>query len=502
MTFSNPLFYLIFLPLALLGFQLFGMLGRRGAVGFLAFMSLIFYAKWNPRFLALLIGSVVVNYLFSVAIDRNKQRAAAQQFWLVAGIAVNLAALCYFKYLFPLLKFLFHHGVLHGDWGTVILPLGISFFTFTQIAYLVDLKQGVAERQGLLSYTLFVTFFPHLIAGPIIHHKEMMPQFSQERRYRLNLADLSLGLTWFTMGLFKKVMIADRISGVADAFFQQPYGASFSAAWLGALTYSMQLYFDFSGYSDMAVGLARMFSIHFPLNFDSPYKASSILDFWQRWHMTLTRYIMEYLYSPMQFWVSRRRMEQGKKISRKAMATPAGFISMVALPTLLTMFITGIWHGAGLQFLVFGLMHGGYLTLNHAWRIFVPVESRLRKILSGPVSVAVTYGAVVMSEVMFRANSFHDALASYKDMSGMHGLGAGWPMAESVIMVGLFAVVWLLPNTQEILGEARRDDQGNWSLFAVVRWNPTLAWWLVTSATFTLSMFYSMANTEFLYFQF
>jgi len=502
MSFSNYMFYLVFLPIALLGFQLLGRFGRRSAIGFLAFISIVFYSRWSNEYTLLLLGSILANYLFSIAIDRSSKRPSAQTFWLTFGIVTNLGALCYYKYLFPLLNFFTGIGVGHHTWGKVWLPLGISFFTFTQIAYLVDLKQGIAKREGLLSYSLFVTFFPHLIAGPIIHHKEMMPQFSQERRYQLNRDDMAVGLTWFTMGMFKKVMVADRISPVADAFFAQPIGAGALPAWLGVLTYSMQLYFDFSGYSDMAVGLARMFSIHFPLNFNSPYKATGIIDFWQRWHMTLTRYIMEYVYSPIQFGISRRRMDQGKKVSRKATATFEGFTHMIALPTLFTLFLAGVWHGAGEQFLVYGLLHGSYITINHAWRIFVPAESRLKKMMTVPVSILITYLAVLVGEVLFRSTGLRSALSVLADMTGRHGLGHGWPVSQVLLIAALLTVVWVMPNTQEILGETRKDDEPNWSILPHIRWSPTFLWWAGTSAAFALSMFYSTSNSTFLYFQF
>ena len=317
MTFSNPTFFLVFLPLCVLGFQIFGRFGRRGAVGFLTLASFLFYAQWSRKYSFLLAASIAANFLVSRLIVAAAKKPRAQTGWLVFGITANLFALGYFKYLFPLFDFFHAQGLLHSSFGAVILPLGISFFTFTQIAYLVDLKQGDAVPEDFLNYCLFVTFFPHLIAGPILHHKEIMPQFREERRYQLDRSDVALGLTWFTMGLFKKVMIADRIAPHADTLFADPRGVPAWLTWLGVLSYAMQLYFDFSGYSDMAVGLARIFSIRFPLNFNSPYKAINIIGFWNRWHMTLTRYIMAYLYSPVLFWVSRRRQGQGKRFLRE-----------------------------------------------------------------------------------------------------------------------------------------------------------------------------------------
>lgn len=502
MTFSNPAFFLFFLPLSLVGFQIFGRLGRRGAIGFLALMSFAFYAEWRMPYLILLVSSILFNYVISLLLTRYAGRERVQTSCLVFGIVTNLAGLIYFKYLFPVLSFFTAHRLSHHDWGSVVLPLGISFFTFTQIAYLVDLKQGVAGRESLLSYSLFVTFFPHLIAGPIIHHKEMMPQFREERRYKLNRDDMALGLTWFTMGLFKKVMIADRISPIADTFFGHSQGIGIIQAWVGVLAYSLQLYFDFSGYSDMAVGLARMFSIRFPYNFNSPYKAASIIDFWQRWHMTLTRYILDYVYGPIQLWVSRRRLDKGKKISKKAMATPEGFTVMVALPTLITMFLAGVWHGAGKTFLVFGLLHGFYLVINHAWRIFVPHDSGLQKPLITPVNIGITYLAVVIAEVFFRAISLRDAVTIVGDLLGQHGLGSERSLSQTLVVAAFLAVIWAMPNTQELLGEARRDDAANWSILPQLRWHPTFAWWVATCAAFSISMFYSTANSTFLYFQF
>lgn len=502
MTFSNPAFYLLFLPIALIGFEICGRFGRRPAIAFLTSISILFYAVWNYIFVFFLLASVLVNFLFSLAIERSAKRPVLQKWWLAAAITVNLSALCYYKYLFPLLRAVYDLGITHHDFGSVILPLGISFFTFTQIAYLIDLKEGMAKREDLLNYALFVTFFPHLIAGPIIHHSEMMPQFSRKGRYCLNPADMAVGLTWFAMGMFKKVMIADRVAPAANQFFAAPGHVAASPGWFGLLCYSMQLYFDFSGYSDMAIGLARMFSIRFPLNFNSPYKASGIIDFWQRWHITLTRYIMAYLYNPVQLYVSRRRLEKGKKVSRRATATLDGFVSMLASPTLFTMFIVGVWHGAGLQFMAFGVVHGIFLIINHAWRIFVPPQSRKRHLMPLPLSVIITYLCVLIGQVFFRANNLHDAFRVFADVLGFHGSGPSWSAAQYLLIATLLLVVWAMPNTQEILGETHRGDEPNWALLPNLRWRPALGWCSAVSVAFLISMFYSADGPTFLYFQF
>lgn len=469
--------------------------------GYLVFMSLLFYAAWNKRDLIVLLVSIGVNFLIAsrIAVPGSTERRKTA--WLVAGISVDLAALCFYKYLFPALAFSNSLGLTHRNWGGIILPLGISFFTFTQIAYLIDLKQGVATRESLGSYALFVTFFPHLIAGPILHHKEMMPQFRQERSYRFHSNDLALGLTWFTMGFCKKTLIADRIAPFADSLFAAPTSSGSAETWVGVLMYSMQLYFDFSGYSDMAIGLARMFSIRFPINFNSPFKAENIADFWQRWHITLTHYIMTYVYAPIQMRISAWRLDHGKKISRKAQATLEGISQMVIFPTMFTLLLAGIWHGAGLKYTLYGLMHGTYIAGNHMWRTFVPQTHPLRRVLIRPVSIVITFLAVVSTFVMFRANTVVDAFHIYEGLLGAHGRGTVSAFTV-VLLATLLAAVWLCPNTQELLGEVNRADERNWAILQNIRWTPSVSWWLATLVIFTLCMTYSSYGSTFLYFQF
>ena len=427
MLFNSLIFIFLFLPVAMLGFHLLGRYGRRPVIAWLALCSLVFYACWKPVFVLFLLASIVVNYLVSLAIASFPAGSSRRRQLLALGVGLNLLALFYFKYLYKSLVALHGLHLAPLPAHAILLPLGISFFTFTQISYLVDLAQGQAERQDLLSYVLFVTFFPHLIAGPILHHKEMMPQFAAGRRFRLIPADVSLGLTWFILGLGKKVLIADRLAGSADAAFAHAGAQTATSAWAGLVLYTMQLYFDFSGYSDMALGLARMFSIRFPLNFDSPFKATSVTEYWQRWHMTLTRYITLYLYNPILLSIQRRRSNAGKKISRKSLATVSGFSAMVAFPTLATMFLTGLWHGAGVQFLIFGLIHGVYLTANQAWRHF---RQRRKGAAAAPPSgllrMALRLGVylqVAFALLFFRADSLQAALAMLRDLAGLHGIG-------------------------------------------------------------------------------
>ena len=519
MLFSSGIFIFLFLPASLIGYQLLSRLGRPALLMWLTLASLFFYGYWNPSYLILLIASILMNFLFARKLGEGRSEQS-QSRWLIIAITANLSLLVYYKYLFPLLNFFHEHGAIHRSFVDVMLPLGISFFTFTQIAYLIDLRQRIAKRQGLLPYSVFVTFFPHLIAGPIIHPRELMPQLDEGRIRGLRVDDLALGLSWFIMGLTKKVLIADRVAPLSDVLFAHPYAAGISTAWLGSLAYAMQLYFDFSGYSDMALGLARMFSLEFPFNFNSPYKAQGIIEFWQRWHMTLSRYLNEYLYTPILRWVNGRRMDAGKKVTRKASATLEGFTTMVAFPVLTTMFIAGIWHGAGIQFLVFGVLHGLYLTVNHAWRIFTPQGHRFHKKIPASILVVLNFLCVLVSLVFFRSANVHDAVYLLGTMSGIHGAGPafgnfafleGIPTTSkflvhtSTTLLALaicFFIVWALPNTQEILGQLRADETRMPSLMPRLTWKPTAVWSVGLAALFCFVILLLDASTRFLYFQF
>ena len=504
MLFNSGIFLLFFLPITLIGYQLFSRFGRRPIIAWLAFASVVFYSWWNWHFAFVLLGSVLVNFTIShlIAGSENQER---KKFWMISGIALNLGALCYYKYLFHLLTFFDDVLHVHHGWPDVALPLGISFFTFTQIAYLIDLAQGEATPQNIVEYTLFVTFFPHLIAGPILHHKEMMPQFLAEGYGRLKPDDVLVGLTWFTIGLAKKCILADTIAIRADQAFILGDKLGVQGAWIGIISYSLQLYFDFSGYSDMAIGLARMFSIEFPLNFNSPYKAQTVQDYWQRFHMTLTRYLTLYLYNPLSLAVNRARMSKGKKISKKAARTVPGFLSMIAWPTMATMFLAGVWHGAGLQYLIFGVLHGIYLTVNQAWHLYLGPESERKPagVFTKVASVLATYVCVLVAQVFFRASSTAAALRYLAGMFGLHG--ATWhddPAKPSRILVAVIGlvIVWFFPNTQQILGEAGASLKGtgwNW-----VSWRPTLRWSVAIGVLFFVSLLYVQNQATFLYFQF
>ncbi len=294
MLFNSFAFLFVYLPVVVAGYFAIGRANRTAAAAWLAIASFVFYGWWDWRYLPLLLASIGVNYL----VGRQMAGAAgrARKTWLVSAIVADLALLGYFKYAN---FFVSSAATLTGaDWhiAAIALPIGISFFTFTQIAFLVDTYQGKVKEFRLIHYALFVTYFPHLVAGPVLHHKEMMPQFADPANYSPRAANFAIGLSIFTVGLAKKVLIADHIATLADPVFAPGANPAFIEAWMGALAYSLQLYFDFSGYSDMAIGLARMFNIRFPANFHSPYKAVNIADFWRRWHMTLSRFLRDYLY--------------------------------------------------------------------------------------------------------------------------------------------------------------------------------------------------------------
>ena len=526
MLFNSYLFLLVFLPITLAVYYAVGPLNLRLAALWLCLTSIVFYGWWNPQFVVLLAGSIAFNYAVSQLILHSEGRPRLQGLITGLGVGADLALLFHYKYFAALLGFLNDLGMSSATADSVILPLGISFFTFTQIGYLLDCKAGVVKERSLLSYVLFVTFFPHLIAGPILHHKEMMPQFAQPENYRFKAENLSVGMMLFVIGLAKKVLLADGIAPYADAGFAAPGELMFWGSWGASLCYALQLYFDFSGYSDMALGLAKMFGIRFPLNFNSPYKAGSIIEFWARWHMTLTRYLTAYLYYPVAMAVSKWRTERNLPVGTQGVATPGGFAGSIILPTVYTMGLTGIWHGAGFQFLVFGLLHAMYLSVNHAWRIFVvgrkPAAARQMGPTKRAACVLLTFVAVLVAQAFFRANGVGDAMLLVQGMIGMRGIealdlaarvdglawGDAWRMLlghhmQLIYAVVLLGIAWFTPNAHQILGRYSpalfkpQEAATPW-----MRWRPTLGWLAVMLALLFFCLVNLHKETRFLYFQF
>jgi len=517
--FNSHIFIFLFLPLTLVVFFGLGRLNPKLAAGWLAVASLFFYGWWNPAYVALLLGSIVFNFTAGTAIARAQARGdtASGRPLLVFAITANLCLLAYYKYAN---FFVSNFNAATGaglSLGEIILPLGISFFTFTQIAFLVDAHQGKAREYNLVHYGLFVTYFPHLIAGPILHHGEMMPQFAQREIYRPQYDLIAAGLTLFVIGLAKKVLIADGVAPYVSPVFDAPAAGitlTMFEAWCGALAYTFQLYFDFSGYSDMAIGLSLLFGVRLPVNFHSPYKAASIVEFWRRWHMTLSRFLRDYLYVPLG---GNRRGARRRYFS-----------------LLLTMLLGGLWHGAGWTFVLWGALHGGYLVINHAWRALRRKlgHDRRRPTAAGNAAACLlTFAAVVAGWVVFRAPDISTAGAILKAMAGFNGLilpdawlarsgGLGGLLTAAGIEFGatpglprtgvihwiwlLLLVVWFAPNSQQIMAAA------NPALGVPAEPGPRLQFqWRIGPASAVLTLGLALAvivnlsrHSEFLYFQF
>ncbi|MGC5328440.1 MBOAT family O-acyltransferase [Brevibacillus sp. SYSU BS000544] len=467
MLFNSYEFIFLFLPISFIGYFLLNKYRlTKVAIGWLAVCSLFFYSWWNIANLPLMMGSILFNYVVGTFLTK-RHGTSSNKLLLTFGVASNLALLGYYKYAdffltnlnsalstqFPLLQ--------------LVLPLGISFFTFTQIAYLVDAYRGEVKEYNLINYILFVTFFPHLIAGPILHHKEMMPQFASTRKKVINWQNIAHGLLIFAIGLSKKVLIADTLAGWASPGFQAA-SLTFIEAWSTALSYTFQLYFDFSGYSDMAIGIALLFNIRLPQNFDSPYKADSIIDFWRRWHMTLSRFLRDYLY------IALGGNRKGK------------FRRHVNL--LATMVLGGLWHGAAWTFVVWGLMHGLALVVNHFWR------SLGFKMHWLPARL-LTFLFVVVAWVFFRAESFQQAMVVLQGMVNIQNIGFSMTAISPALPAGIkevaiLAITYLFVSTWKNSLEWEKEFKPNWK------------WGIIVPLLLIAGIFGLNRVSEFLYFQF
>ena len=430
MLFNSYGFIFLFLPAVLLGTFALGRLGHLATVIWLALASLAFYAFGNWQFVPLLMASIAFNYVVGYLVIEKKLRPSARRAALIAGVGGDLLILGIFKYAG------FFATNLNAVFGTsltvsILLPVGISFYTFTQIAFLVDAYRGNVARYALPHYALFVTWFPHLVAGPILHHRDMIPQFERAELRRPDVHLILCGVIIFAIGLFKKTCLADGIQPLVALAFGAS-APSFDHAWIGALAYTFQLYFDFSGYSDMAIGISLMFGVFLPLNFDSPYKASSIIDFWRRWHMTLSRFLRDYLYIPL----------GGNRRGR--------VLRYVNL--MITMLLGGLWHGAAWTFVAWGALHGIYLCINHAWNHFVPAPPPRFAPLAKLATGALTFLAVVVAWVFFRADSFASALTVLSGMAHPATIIFGRDEVANVLLIAVYAaIVWFAPNTQTLM---------------------------------------------------
>ncbi len=520
MLFNSFEFIFLFLPITALLYYLFvRQLGHEFGLGFLVVASLFFYAYWNPVYVFLILFSIAINYALGAWLIPKKNGNSKHYFLL--GVAANLMLLGYFKYA----NFFVDNVnlVANTDWHLehVFLPLAISFFTFQQISYLVDAWQGKTREYNFLHYCLFVSFFPQLIAGPIVHHKEMLPQFLRPENLRPQWSNIAIGISIFAIGLFKKTVIADSLSVYVGPVYDNPIVVGeldFFIAWGSTLAYTFQLYFDFSGYSDMAIGCARIFGIKLPVNFFSPYKSLSIIEFWRRWHITLSRFLRDYLY------IAALGGSYGGKASR--------YINLF-----MTMLLGGLWHGAGWPFVIWGALHGSYLIINHAWRRGMQVaglqleSNRIYRLFCW----LVTFLAVVIGWVYFRAPTIgqgNDILFAMSGANGMElpmgiaarlgdsmrwlesmGIGVGWGSGSAfianylwVLIAGIAAL--FLPNVAQIFNRydpviyEHESSFKNYRDSAAIKWRYSSAWASATAFLCLMGILTLTQVSEFLYFQF
>ena len=418
---------------------------------------------------------------------------------MIIGVTFNLCLLGYFKYTdFFITNFNF---LFRTDYHlkNILLPLAISFFTFQQIGYLIDTYRNQTDKSKFLPYCLFVACFPQLIAGPIVKHREMMPQYLDEHFYKFNYKNVAFGLTLFLIGLFKKVILADGISVYAIPVFEAAENAisiTFFEAWCGALSYSFQLYFDFSGYSDMAIGIAKIFNISLPINFFSPYKVVNIIEFWRHWHITLSRFLRDYLYFPL---------------GGNRKGTSRRYLNII-----ITMLLGGLWHGAGWTFVAWGALHGFYLVINHLWhaiRVKIGYGFHKSSTLGLGISYTITFASVVIAWVFFRAESLRGAFTILKGMIGLNRiagfegnyLGSIHSAGVFIWIAFAFSIVFLLPNTAQILKESeflsipKSAPQG---ISLKIEWKSSLLWMLFMACIGIISISRLHKFSEFLYFNF
>ena len=470
MLFNSTDFLLIFLPIV---FVIYFGLNRLKlinlATGWLVLASLYFYSYWKLDYLPIILGSMILNYSFGCTLSNNKLRINKKVI-LVVGIILNILLLTYFKYFDFLVQNLNHF--FHSDFNYMhlMLPLGISFFTFQQIVYISDSYKGLTKEYDFLTYALFVTFFPQLIAGPIVHHKDMMPQFGNLRNKFINHKNVFLGLFFLAIGLAKKVLIADYFSPIVYSTFDAGFSLSCFESWIASICYTFQLYFDFSGYCDMAIGLGYLFNIKLPQNFNSPYRADSIQDFWRRWHITLSKFLRDYIYIPL----GGNRESEAKTYRN----------------LFLTFLIGGIWHGANWTFIIWGMLHG-IATVAH--RIY----SKFKITTAKPCAVFFTFFFVNLTWVFFRAHNISRAFDMIKSMFGFNGFEPivvnklrfvfqNGELKVSFFLLGIAIILLFLPNSNDIAKKI----------------HPNVLFGTVILVVLVFSILQLNKISEFLYFQF
>jgi alginate O-acetyltransferase complex protein AlgI len=543
MLFNSSEFLFVFLPVALSGFYILGTLSRTSAIRWLILVSLVFYAWWRPVNLLIIAPSIVINFAFArilLRLNQGEGSGRASNVVLALGICFNVVFLGFFKYtdfISSTINDVFgaNHVLRH-----IILPLGISFITFQKIAFLVDVQAGRVRSFTFQDYCTFVLFFPQLIAGPIVHYREMMPQF-HAASCRFDKENVAVGLTLLFFGLFKKVVFADNLALLVTPIYDHAAAGgrtSFLLAWMAAIGFTLQIYFDFSGYTDMALGLARFFGIRLPPNFDSPLRASSIIDYWLRWHMTLTRFLTGYIYNPLVLWLTRRRLAKGQPGFGGRNPTVGAFVSLLMFPTVITMFVSGLWHGAGYGFIVWGLLHGIYLTINHAWRVVAaqlwPDRPSYDRVME-PAGLVLTFVSVSAAMIFFRSPTMTSAIDLVKGIVGLNGIALPralfdhlGPLTSAFHRVGVFAdeswgsqdfvktAIWIsvltfvalaCPNTLQILARYEpalgvKPRSTKLVIGRIIEWNTSLPWAIAMSAVAAIAIASIGGPSEFLYWQF
>jgi D-alanyl-lipoteichoic acid acyltransferase DltB (MBOAT superfamily) len=544
MLFNSYDFLFTFLPVTLCGFFLLGVVSRTWALRWLILASLTFYAWWRPVNVLIIGPSILINFAFArllLRLNQDDGSRRASKAVLLLGISLNVLFLGFFKYtdfIFGTINDVFAANLVLKH---IILPLGISFITFQKIAFLIDIQAGRVRSFTFQDYCTFVLFFPQLIAGPIVHYREMMPQF-HAATYRFNKQDVAIGLTLLLFGLFKKVILADNIALFVTPIYDHATsdgGTSLLLAWMAAVGFTLQLYFDFSGYTDMALGLARFFGIRLPPNFNSPLRATSIIDFWLRWHMTLTRFLTAYIYNPLVLWLTRRRLARKKPGFAGRDTTFEAFVVLLMFPMIMTMIVSGLWHGAGYGFIVWGLIHGFYLTINHGWRVVAARlwrDNRSYDRIMGPAGLMLTFVSVTTSMIFFRSPTMNSAVDLLRGVIGLNGIALPealfdrlGPLASMLNSVGVTAVSWNLqdfvktamwisllmfvalacPNTLQILAPYEpalnikpQPTSPGIGRIGRAKWRPSLPWAIAVSGIAGIAVFSIGGPSEFLYWQF
>lgn len=484
MLFNSYVFIFIFLPIAVLGYFSLNHLNKvTWAKAWLIGCSLYFYSFWSMKNLPLLLLSITINFLIARGLRKDTIKISKSALFKI-GLFFNIGLLCFFKYA--------DFAIYNINWllelkinpMIAVLPLGISFWTLQQIAYLMDSYEGLTEEKPFIDYAVFVSFFPQLISGPIVHYGQLMPQIENPENKKFKVDQFTLGIFLLCLGLVKKVLISEAFASWSKFGFDQAETLDLLAAWKTSLSYTFQLYYDFSGYTDMAIGIAHMFNIQLPQNFNSPFRSKTIIEFWSRWHMTLSQFIGTYIFTPI------------------VRAMPKIDFRNTMIATFVSMFIAGIWHGAGWTFTLYGIFHGLALVVNHIWK-------KKKKKLPNWLAVFITFNFVNFTFVIFRAKTVSDAIKVYKGMIGLTGVVVPKIGVKSVGFLNAYGFSigsYLKPNDYFMiamfLGTIYVTRKMDNSLTLEKKFTPTPRLAVICGFAFVLCLFGMNRITEFIYFNF